>query len=755
MAELGELEGKLRDVGEKLQSPPDDVDALLKLIHEAEIYILKVEQAPSESMISAITPAMKALIKKELLDNSSYEVKLSVVSCISEITRITAPDTPYDDDVMKDVFSIMVGSFEKLDDMENPLFRRIVAILETVAKVRLCVVMLDLECEDLILQMFHNFFTTVKPNHPENVTNCMTTIMILVIEEDDEVEIPIAECLLKHAKSELKETSAASFELAEKVIGACSEKLKPVFLQLLKGTSLNEYDNIIATICEDSSDVKEDMDADPSGKDVVDDGKLSERTISDELPQEPAKLEQDVTQTTAIGSGATPVDNGTESAAANPKELSNPNSEKKDGVKQSAKVANGASAETSERVDGSPAMVKSKRGRPPGLKSLEKKAAGKKVLGLKKVEETTDSTGKLSKQSSKDDSKSSTRKASGAGSSKKQQKISLKQKDETDAKEDTAKDLSLKEMVSPKSVSKGSAKTKGSQGQDNNGSKRKRSQEDEQETPRSRKNKGLDASLVGARIQVWWPDDKKFYKGIVDSFDTASKRHKIAYDDGDVEVLLLRDEKWEFVSEEQDKTPDVASEISPKPRGRGRKGRGSSVQLKEGNAETPKSGGGDLPKKRGRPKGSSNGTPKSNISATSSKSKGKAARKDDNETPKVGSDLKKEAEEGSEDKATKSTEKTKDDLPEDGSNKSASKPKEASSGGKDLKDESKPSEGRAKPGRKPKVAAAVVAGEESKANVSDEKEKQKEAEGEAAAEVEQGGSAGGASTGGKKRRRKA
>ena len=62
-------------------------------------------------------------------------------------------------------------------------------------------------------------------------------------------------------------------------------------------------------------------------------------------------------------------------------------------------------------------------------------------------------------------------------------------------------------------------------------------------------------------------------------------------------MLLLRDEKWEFVSEEQDKTPDVASEISPKPRGRGRKGRGSSVQLKEGNAETPKSGGGDLPKK--------------------------------------------------------------------------------------------------------------------------------------------------------------
>lgn len=53
----------------------------------------------------------------------------------------------------------------------------------------------------------HNLKSLVsyfRPNHPENVTNCMTTIMILVIEEDDEVEIPIAECLLKHAKSELK-----------------------------------------------------------------------------------------------------------------------------------------------------------------------------------------------------------------------------------------------------------------------------------------------------------------------------------------------------------------------------------------------------------------------------------------------------------------------------------------------------------------------------------------------------------------------
>ncbi|KAG8060331.1 hypothetical protein GUJ93_ZPchr0002g24339 [Zizania palustris] len=415
-------------------------------------------------------------------------------------------------------------------------------------------------------------------------------------------------------------------------------------------------------------------------------------------------------------------------------------SETKAGVKQSSKLVNGSADETP--ADSTPGVVKPKRGRPPGVKSLEKKAAGKnQPSGLKKVKETTDSASKSSKQSSKDDAKPSTRKAAEGESSKKQQKISLKQQmDETASKEETAKDLSLKEMVSPKSLSKGSGRSKG-QSQENIGSKRKHSEEDE-EIPRSRKNKGLDGSLVGARIRVWWPDDKKFYKGVVDSFDTVSKRHKIAYDDGDVEVLLLRDEKWEFISEEQDETPDVVSEISPRPRGR--KGRKNMERQKAGNEETPKSGESDLPKKRGRPKGSSNGTPKSVISATSSKSKGKAASRDVKETPIIDSDLKTEAEKN----AIPSTDKTKDDLPKESSNK------EAAGRGKDSKDEIKSTEGKVKPGRKPKVAAAPASGEGSKANIfSSDKEKRKKIEEEAAGK-EQEGSTGGTSTG-KKRRRKA
>ncbi|KAG2659740.1 hypothetical protein PVAP13_1KG380000 [Panicum virgatum] len=612
--ELRQLEDRLREVGECLQAPPDEAEDLLKLLKEVEDCLLKVEQSPPESTSNAIRPATEALVRKELMGHTDPNVRLAVASCISEITRITAPDAPYDDDAMRDVFSLIVGAFQHLDDIENPFFGRRASILDTVAKVRSCVVMLDLECDDLINDMFHHFLRTVSSGHSDTVISCMETIMRLVIEESEDVQPQIASCLLQNVRKEEKESSSPSFELAERVIDSCREKLKPVFLQSLKGTSLSEYSQIVALVCEEGSDDREDNNADPSGKDTVDDGKLSERTISDELPQvrsassefieitditpasfflvgqESSKAEQDVSHpeqdgtsmngnaAIAISNNSTPAGTGADSIAAEPKKKSALDSDKsiklnpldkseatahsggdtKQDLVASGEETNGAADDTSRPADITP--VKPRRGRPPGPKSSEKKAAAKNKpssLDLKKAEEASDSAGKSTKRSAKDEVKSSVKKAGEAESSKKPQKSSSKQqKDEALSEEDPAEDLSLKEMISPKSSTKGPGRTKG-QSTENSTSKRKQEQ-DTEELPRSRKNKGLDGSLIGARIKVWWPDDKMFYKGVVESFDSNSKRHKVAYDDGDVEVLLLRDEKWEFITEE--KGASVASE---------------------------------------------------------------------------------------------------------------------------------------------------------------------------------------------------
>jgi hypothetical protein len=57
-------------------------------------------------MTSALKPMMTALSAKGMLSHPDTDVRVAVAACISEVTRITAPDAPYEDDLMKVSFSL-------------------------------------------------------------------------------------------------------------------------------------------------------------------------------------------------------------------------------------------------------------------------------------------------------------------------------------------------------------------------------------------------------------------------------------------------------------------------------------------------------------------------------------------------------------------------------------------------------------------------------------------------------------------------
>lgn len=63
---------------------------------------------------------------------------------------------------MQDIFHLIVGTFDGLRDTSGPSFGRRVVILETLAKYRSCVVMLDLECDGLVNEMFSTFFAVAR-----------------------------------------------------------------------------------------------------------------------------------------------------------------------------------------------------------------------------------------------------------------------------------------------------------------------------------------------------------------------------------------------------------------------------------------------------------------------------------------------------------------------------------------------------------------------------------------------------------------
>ncbi|XWS19147.1 hypothetical protein CRYUN_Cryun32bG0107100 [Craigia yunnanensis] len=251
-----ELEEKLKEAGNNLLNLPSSIDEFIMLLDKVENLLTSVDQAPPRSMQKALLPVMKALISDALLRHSDMDVKVSVVSCITEITRITAPDAPYNDERMKEIFQLTIAAFKNLSNVASRCYTKAVSILDTFARVRLCLVMLDLECDELIIEMFQQFLKRIRSNHPHTVFLAMESIMTLVLDESEDISWGLLSPLLASVMKENQKILPISWKLGEKVIANCAHKIKPYLMEAVQSMdiALNEYSPIIASICKRESD---------------------------------------------------------------------------------------------------------------------------------------------------------------------------------------------------------------------------------------------------------------------------------------------------------------------------------------------------------------------------------------------------------------------------------------------------------------------------------------------------------------------
>ncbi|CAI9279977.1 unnamed protein product [Lactuca saligna] len=221
------LQNQLKEVGSKLENPPASKDDLIKLLSQATESLSELDQSPPKALLDSMQPLLNAIVKPELLKHEDKEVSLLVAICTCEITRITAPEAPYDDDVLKDIFHLYVSTFNGLRDTKDPSFEKRVIVLDTVAKYRSFVVMLDLECDDLINEMFKTFFTVARDEHHETVITAMETIMAVLLEESEEIGEDLLSIILSTLGRDKKDITAAARMLAMNVIKQSAGILEP------------------------------------------------------------------------------------------------------------------------------------------------------------------------------------------------------------------------------------------------------------------------------------------------------------------------------------------------------------------------------------------------------------------------------------------------------------------------------------------------------------------------------------------------
>ena len=103
-----------------------------------------------------------------------------------------------------------------------------ISILDTIAKVKLFLVMLDLERDALVVEMFQSFLKMIRSNHPPAVLSAMDTIMSLVINESEDISLDLLSSLFAIVRKENQNGSPISWTLGEQIITRINAQLEKI-----------------------------------------------------------------------------------------------------------------------------------------------------------------------------------------------------------------------------------------------------------------------------------------------------------------------------------------------------------------------------------------------------------------------------------------------------------------------------------------------------------------------------------------------
>ncbi|KAK7301356.1 hypothetical protein RJT34_12219 [Clitoria ternatea] len=207
-------------------------DFIVKTLREAANALSELEQSPqprttkevqaAKKREAALKPLTNALVCGGLLHHGDKDVRFLVSVCATELFRVKAPEPPFEDKHLRDIFKLVISLFADLADTASPFFSKKVKVLDTVAQLRCCVIMLEIDCIDLVLEMFNTFFSVVRDDHHASLINAMTSIMINILNESEETSQKLLEVILKNLIKQ--DASFAANQLAASVIKTCEQE---------------------------------------------------------------------------------------------------------------------------------------------------------------------------------------------------------------------------------------------------------------------------------------------------------------------------------------------------------------------------------------------------------------------------------------------------------------------------------------------------------------------------------------------------
>lgn len=132
------------------------------------------------------------LINKKLLKSKDVGVQAFTACCLSDILRLYAPDAPYTDTELTDIFKLFFSQFKLLTDPENGYYIQQTYLITKLLEVRSIVLITDLpNSAKLVEELFQTFYDPANNSFQPRMFNIISGLLGEVIAESDSISMPV------------------------------------------------------------------------------------------------------------------------------------------------------------------------------------------------------------------------------------------------------------------------------------------------------------------------------------------------------------------------------------------------------------------------------------------------------------------------------------------------------------------------------------------------------------------------------------
>lgn len=181
---------------EKLTTKNLTTDGLQKRLKTLHVELAAMDQEAADT--NSLSTVRKDLMNTSILLHKDRGVKAYAACCLADLLRLYAPDAPYTQEQLRDVFQFFFRQLTTgLKGPDSPYYNEYYHLLESLSTVKSVVLVCDLPgADELMLDIFRGCFGMVRCNLAKKVELFMADILMALIDECQNLPQEVLEAIM-------------------------------------------------------------------------------------------------------------------------------------------------------------------------------------------------------------------------------------------------------------------------------------------------------------------------------------------------------------------------------------------------------------------------------------------------------------------------------------------------------------------------------------------------------------------------------